>query len=95
MRKNPEPPPVCPNCGADVPRKALACPHCGADEDTGWKADADYGSDSPEDEFDYEESFKREFGKQVIPTHVKPIWWITGIVLLALVVAGLIRTLLK
>ena len=25
-------PEACPNCGADVPRKAKACPECGADE---------------------------------------------------------------
>jgi len=93
--KNLEPPSVCPNCGENVPRKALACPECGADYDTGWKEyaeDADWGS--PEDSFDYEESFKKEFGKQVIPTHVRPIWWITGIILLLLVVVGLIRALI-
>ena len=90
---NPEPPSVCPNCGTDVPPKALACPECGADYDTGWKEYAGFGSDSPEDDFDYEDSFRREFGKSPIPSQVKPIWWITGIVLLAIFIAGLIRAL--
>ena len=93
--RNLPPPEVCPNCGVNVPRKALACPECGADYDTGWKdynPDPDWGS--PEDPFDYEESFQKEFGKQVIPSNVKPIWWITGIVLLVLVIVGLIRALI-
>ncbi len=39
----------CPNCGADVPAKALACPECGADEETGWSEDAAYdGLDLPD-----------------------------------------------
>ena len=89
-------PPVCPNCGADVPPRALACPECGSDHSTGWK---DYGyhgggSDSPEDDFDYDEAFKKEFGPEIVPHNVKPIWWITGIVLLALVVVGIVRGLM-
>lgn len=40
---------VCPNCGAEVPLKALACPECGSDEDTGWSEDTMYdGLDLPE-----------------------------------------------
>jgi uncharacterized membrane protein YvbJ len=33
---------TCPNCGADVPLKALACPECGSDKDTGWSEAAKY-----------------------------------------------------
>ena len=33
---------VCPNCGAEVPQKALACPECGADDQTGWSEDTLY-----------------------------------------------------
>jgi hypothetical protein len=33
---------TCPNCGADVPIKALACPKCGSDEETGWSEEAKY-----------------------------------------------------
>ena len=40
---------VCPNCGADVPQKALACPECGSDEETGWSEDTLYdGIEFPE-----------------------------------------------
>lgn len=39
----------CPNCGAEVPIKALACPECGSDEKTGWSEDTMYdGLDLPE-----------------------------------------------
>lgn len=42
---------VCPNCGAEVPLRALACPECGSDEDTGWSEDTMYdGLDLPEAE---------------------------------------------
>ncbi len=59
---------VCPHCGAEVRRGARACPECGSDETTGWSEDADkwtagiptgYAED---DEFDYEEFARREFG---------------------------------
>ena len=92
--QNRPPPSVCPNCGEDVPPKALACPECGADYETGWKTGAESYGHLPEDDFDYDESFKKEFGREVIPTHVKPIWWITGIILLALVVVGIIKALM-
>ncbi len=39
----------CPNCGAEVPIKALSCPECGSDEKTGWSEDTMYdGLDLPE-----------------------------------------------
>lgn len=31
-------PDECGQCGAAIPRGALACPECGADEETGWDA---------------------------------------------------------
>ncbi len=47
---------VCPNCGAEVPIKALACPECGSDEKTGWSEDTMYDSlDLPE----FEEARKK------------------------------------
>ena len=57
-------PETCPNCGADVPRKAKACPECGSDERTGWSDGAHAQSlGLPDDEFDYDEFTQREFGK--------------------------------
>jgi hypothetical protein len=38
------PPEFCPNCGAEVPRKAKACPECGADEETGLRFRVQRGS---------------------------------------------------
>lgn len=32
---------ICPNCGATIPKKALACPECGSDENTGWSDKAE------------------------------------------------------
>ena len=51
-------------CGAEVPSAAHACPACGADDMTGWNEDhAVYdGLDLPDNEFDYDEYLKKEFG---------------------------------
>ncbi len=39
---------ICPNCGAEVPIKALSCPECGSDDQTGWSEDTLYdGMDLP------------------------------------------------
>ena len=96
MPSNREAPPVCPNCGADVPRKALACPECGSDHETGWRDfGASSGYDSPEDEFDYDEALKKEFGPEIGPRNVKPVWWITGIVLLVIIAVGLVKSLVR
>ena len=78
------PPAECPVCGEDVPPKALACPGCGADYETGWKEDADAtGPDLglPDENFDYDEYVRREFGREIRPAGIKPLWWITAIVL--------------
>jgi hypothetical protein len=88
-RKKPSRPPapeVCPVCGEDVPRNALACRECGADHNTGWRDDAHVhdGLDLPDDEFNYDEFIKREFGSSALPPGVKTVWWITGIILLVM-----------
>jgi hypothetical protein len=77
------PPETCPNCGADVPRQAKACPSCGADEDTGW-SDSAYASSLgiPEENFDYGEFVKEEFGSaRVKPRGLHWLWWLTALVL--------------
>lgn len=80
-------PEICPVCGEDVPRGALACPECGADHRSGWREDAatyDGTGISDEGEFDYDEYVAREFGgPSVKPAGMKPLWWITALVLLA------------
>jgi uncharacterized membrane protein YvbJ len=74
-------PEVCPVCGEEVPRDALACPECGADHNSGWREDADThdGVDLPEHDFSYDDFIKHEFGSQAKPKRLKTIWWIVGI----------------
>ena len=88
-RPKPEPPEICPVCGEDVPRRSLACPTCGADHNSGWRIDADAHDalDLPDDDFDYDEFVRREFGSSAKPVGIKTIWWITAIILLALSIA--------
>ena len=90
------PPSVCPNCGEDVPEKALACPECGADWDTGWKLTgyAGGGTADPEDEFDYREAFDKEFGSSAKPIGMKLVWWLVGILLLLALLLGSFSSIL-
>jgi len=82
-------PEVCPVCGDDVPRNAVACPECGADHNSGWREDADTcdAVDLPDEDFDYEEFVKQEFGSSPKPAAIKTAWWITAILLLAAFIA--------
>lgn len=82
------PPEICPNCGVDVPRNAKACPGCGADENSGWAEDAQQATATdlglPEEDFDYDEFTKREFGKpSPKPQGLHWVWWLAGIAVLA------------
>src|SRR5258705_923511 len=81
-------PKVCPVCGEDVPRTALACPDCGADHTSGWREDAEtYDAlDLPDEAFSYEEFVKQEFGSSRRPA-IKRVWWITAILLIAAFIA--------
>lgn len=84
LNSRPRTPKICPVCGEDVPPKALACPECGADHRSGWRdgaLDVD-GLDLPDEEFSYDEFMKREFGKGWNRSGIKPIWWITAVILL-------------
>jgi uncharacterized membrane protein YvbJ len=85
-RKKPtklEAPDVCPVCGEDVPRGAVACPECGADHNSGWRENAGVydALDLPDEGFNYEEFVREEFGSAPKPAGVKIIWWIAAIVL--------------
>lgn len=77
-------PEVCPVCGEDVPRDALACAQCGADHNSGWREDAGHydGVDLPEHDFNYDDFVNQEFGSQAKPTGLRTIWWIVGIILI-------------
>jgi len=87
MKKRPfRPPSVCPVCGERVPPKSLACPECGADERSGWKENAaDYdGLNLPdqEEEFDYDDFVKQEFGGAKEKAAAKGWWWVAAVLLL-------------
>lgn len=91
LNSRPRTPEVCPVCGENVPPRALACPECGADHNSGWRVDADLEGIVPtEEEFDYEQFVKEEFGRgELVPRGFSPLWWITAILLLlALVVSA-------
>lgn len=80
------PPETCPNCGADVPRRARACPECGSDESTGWSDSAHAQSlDLPDEEFNYDEFVEREFGPPK-KSRRQIFWWLVALGLLALMV---------
>jgi hypothetical protein len=77
-------PKVCPVCNEEVSPGALACPECGADHNSGWgeNADAYDGVDLPDDDFNYDDFVKREFGSRVKPAGLKMVWWVAGILLI-------------
>ena len=83
LNSRPRTPEVCPVCGEDVPPRALACPECGADHNSGWRVDAldADGVDLPAEDFDYDEFVKKEFGNGGGSPGIKPLWWITAIIL--------------
>jgi hypothetical protein len=68
-------PEFCPQCGAEVPRRARACPECGSDETTGWSDDAATGDlGLPEPEFDYRRFVSEEFGADRKAGHLHWVW---------------------
>jgi predicted nucleic acid-binding Zn ribbon protein len=88
------PPEICPNCGAEVPARAKACPECGADEQTGWSEKAQAQRlDLPDDEFDYDEFVKEEFGSEnkIRPRGIRWLWWIVALVLVAVMLHWFLR----
>ena len=86
-------PESCPNCGADIPRKAKACPECGADEKTGWSEEAETNAlGLPDDSFDYEDYVQKEFGQRTpVPRGIRPVWWVTAVLLLLAWIAWFFR----
>jgi len=86
-------PETCPNCGAEVPRGAKACPECGSCEKTGWSDQAAYdGLDLPDDEFNYDEFVRGEFGGQgQTRTRLRWLWWVAGAIAFSAFLALLLR----
>ena len=87
------PPEVCPNCGAEVPPKAKSCPECGSDEQTGWseKAHAE-NLGLPDEEFDYNEFVKEEFGTgRAKPHGIRWFWWVIALLLIGVLLFLFLR----
>jgi len=91
LNSRPRTPEVCPVCGENVPPRSLACRECGADHRSGWRLDADGadGLDLPDEDFDYDGFVEGEFGGGRRPAGIHPVWWITAIIVLAAMLAGL------
>ena len=76
---------ICPNCGVIVPPKAKACPGCGSDEKTGWSDSATADNlGIPDENFDYNEFVKDEFGARAKPRDLHWLWWLTALLLILL-----------
>lgn len=86
---SPKTPEICPVCCEEVPRGAVACSECGADHNSGWReeAESDDALGVLEDDFDYEEFVEQEFGSSPKPAGIKPVWWMTAIILVLLLAA--------
>jgi len=88
---------VCPHCGAEVSAEARACPECGSDDATGWAEDADRWAAgiptgySEDDEFDYEEFIRREFGRAPSRAFGLPLW--LAVLLVAVLFTALVLAL--
>lgn len=75
---------ICPGCGTEVPVGGAGCPKCNPPKKKkSWEQDEHLdGISLSDDEFDYEEFKEREFGGGLKPKGLKPMWWITGILVL-------------
>ena len=87
---------ACPSCGAEVQVGSRGCSRCTKNAPKSWAEEPHLDGvslpDDPED-FDYNEFVNREFGRSasIKPPHLAWKWWLTGIILLALMITGLIR----
>lgn len=82
-------PEICPVCGEDVPIGAVACLECGADHNSGWREELESydATGLPEEDFDYNEFVRREFGRASKPAAIKTVWWVTAILVIVAVAA--------
>ena len=76
-----------------MPPKARACPECGADEQTGWSETARTdGLGLPDENFDYDDYVKREFGdKSAVPRGIHWFWWVVAVAVVIAFVAFWLR----
>ncbi|HEX2958482.1 MAG TPA: zinc-ribbon domain-containing protein [Chitinispirillaceae bacterium] len=85
---------ICPQCGAEVPKKAKSCPSCGSDEKTGWSEFTYMDSIETPDENEYMDILNNEFPEnKTISQKSKNHTWIaiTGTLLLLLIGLMILR----
>lgn len=86
---------ACPSCGAEVQVGSRGCSRCTKNAPKSWAEEPHLDGvslpDDPDD-FDYNDFVDREFGRpsSIKPPHLAWKWWLTAIILLALMIAGLI-----
>lgn len=89
-----KPPGQCPVCGEWVPRGVAACDDCGACERSGWKTESSSydGTDLPDENFDYDDFIRREFGVSTSPGSAslskEQFWRLVAAILLVVIVLG-------
>ena len=64
----------------------------GQSADSGWReyAGTHDGLDLPDDDFDYEEFTRREFGHPAKPAGLRTVWWVVAIALLVISIIALL-----
>lgn len=78
-----------------VPPQALACPECGSDYETGWSERAiGQRLGLPDEDFDYEEFVREEFGPAPARSALGPrgkgwVWGVVALGLIALLISWL------
>jgi predicted nucleic acid-binding Zn ribbon protein len=86
-----EPPGDCPVCGEPVPAGRKSCAHCGSDERSGWSDETDRdGLDLPGEDFNYRDFVEKEFGTGNRRTRPALLWWIVGLIMVAVLVWQLV-----
>ncbi len=94
MASRQSPPEFCANCGAPIPRHAVACPECGADERTGWRDTSGYdGLDLPDGGAGEAEAASRPtLGRPPGWRHPLQWYWVAiGLLLIAALALGALR----
>ncbi|MEM6910176.1 MAG: hypothetical protein AAF555_01215 [Verrucomicrobiota bacterium] len=80
----------CPACGREVPIGPQGCPHCSSPRKSrsrkGWQQPSSLdGLNLPQEDFDYEDFVRREFGEGKKPSlGLHPVWLWTGLILLGI-----------
>jgi hypothetical protein len=82
-----QPPGDCPVCGEPVAAGRKSCPHCGSDERSGWSDETGQDAlDLPGEDFNYRDFVEKEFGGGGRRTRPALLWWIVGLVMVAVLI---------